>query len=174
MNKILNALNRNEIILGMAMVLLAMQSASGSEAYLRSVGPPPLRFAYVDDNNTVFLSELALSKPQAAAQPPMPAPQAGAQSDTDNVAGGTVASPATTLNGVPLLPPSGKNLPASGRSASDMLSINSQMISDYFKPYRAEGGSEPGPFQHGETIFVPAELGFVPTTSGSRAIYNSK
>ena len=158
----------------MAMVFLAMQSASGSEAYLISIGPPPLRFEYVDNNNAVFLAELALPNPKAVVQPPMPAPQAGAQSNANNVAGGIVASPSTTLNGVPLLPPMGNNLPAPGSSASDMLSINPQMISDYFKPYRAEGAPEPGPFQHGESIFVPAELGFVPPASGSRAIYNSK
>jgi hypothetical protein len=172
MNKIFNAPNRKEIVLVMAMVLLAMPGVSRGEAYLRVFGPPPLRFAYVDNDNAVFLSELALPKSKPVEQPPMPAPQAAAKSDTNNVAGGTVANPSTTLDGTPLLPLPGKNPPASDNPASNMLRLTPEMISDYFKPYRAEGGADPGSFQSGETIFVPAELGFVPP--GSRATYISK
>ena len=169
MNKIFNAPNRKEIVLVLAMVLLAMPGVSRGEAYLRVFGPPPLRFAYVDNNNAVFLAELALPKAKPVEEPPMPAPLADA---TNNVAGGTVSTPSTTLDGTPLLPFPAKNLPAGGRSASDMLSLKPEMISDYFKPFRAEGGADPDSFQPGETIFVPTELGFVPP--GSRAIYNSK
>jgi hypothetical protein len=65
------------------------------------------------------------------------------------------------------------NAGASPNSASDMLSITPQMINEYFKPNR-EDNEEAGPLRHGDTIFVPAELGFVPPTPESRAIYQSK
>ena len=171
MKKKLDVLIRKGIFPVMAMLLLAMQSASGGEAYLASIGPPPLRFEYVDNNNALFISELALPQPKPAVQPPMPQPQPEAKADTNSVAGGIVPG---AENGVPIFPGPAKNAPGFLSPASDMLSITPQMISEYFKPSRAEGDSEPGPFQHGQSIFVPAELGFVPPAPESRAIYNSK
>jgi hypothetical protein len=165
MNKILNALTRNGIVPAMAMVLLAIQSLSGAESYLKSVGPPPLRFEYVDNNNTLFLSELTLPRLKPVAQPPMPPPQPKASLETNSMAGGTVAGAG---NGVPILPVPAENALSPNSSASDMLSITPQMISEYFKPYRAEGAPEPSPDQRGQTFSVPAELGFVPPTPGSR------
>jgi hypothetical protein len=171
MNKILNALTRNGIVPAMEMVLLAMQSVSGAESYLKSVGPPPLRFEYVDNNNTLFLSELALPRLKPVAQPPMPPPQPAANPETNSATSGTAVG---AENGVPILPGPAKNAPYPDSSASDMLSITPQMISEYFKPKQPESAPEPSPFQRGQSIFVPAELGFVPPTSGSRAIYHSK
>jgi hypothetical protein len=172
MNKIFNAPNRNVIIPAIVIVLLAVQAVSGAEAYLASIGPPPLRFEYVDDNNALFLKELELPKPAPVSEPAMPAPQAEANPETTIAASQPVAGSPADMSGVPFLPGAGKNGHHPDSSASDMLSISPQMISDYFKPYSAEGDSESGPFQHGDQIFVPAELGFVPP--GSRAIYNSK
>jgi hypothetical protein len=168
MNQILNVLNRKGIIPGMAMVLLAMQSMSGEEAYLRSVGPPPLRFQFVDTSNSLFLSELALPKPKPVEQPPMPSPQAEATPETHIAGGIPVFGPLGTVGGIPILTGAEKNAFIPGGSASDMLNITPQMISEYFKPYRAEGAPEPSPDQRGQTFSVPAELGFVPPTPGSR------
>lgn len=66
--------------------------------------------------------------------------------------------------------------PAIPNPASDVLSVTPQMINEYFKPNRRDDGSGgPNPFQSGDTIFVPAELGFVPPMPAqSRAIYTSK
>jgi hypothetical protein len=168
MNKILNVLNRKGIIPAMAMLFLAMQGVSGAEAYLKSVGPPPLRFQFVDNSNSLFLQELALPKPRPVEQPPMPKPQAEAAPETHIATSGPVGSLG------PFSPGPGNNTLSPGGSASDMLSISPQMISDYFKPYRAEGATEPSPDQRGQILFVPAELGFVPPMAGSRATYNSK
>jgi hypothetical protein len=171
MKKILNFLSRKGSLLVVAMVFLARQSALGNEMYLAKIGPPPFRYAYVDNNNALFMKELALPKPTPVAQPPMPLPQPKAEAETNNVSSGTVPG---ALSGVPLLPVSAQNAAGPVSSASDMLSINPQMISEYFKPYREDGAAGPDSFQHGDAIFVPAELSFVPPTSGSRAIYNSK
>ena len=167
----LDVLTRKGIIPVMAIVSLATLSASGGEAYLASIGPPPLRFEYVDNNNALFLSELALPQPKPVVQPPMPPPQPEAKAETNSVTGGIAPG---AENGVPIFPGPAKNAPGFLSPASDMLSITPQMINEYFKPSRAEGDAEPGPYQHGQSIFVPAELGFVPPTPESRAIYNSK
>lgn len=151
------------------MFFLAMQSVSGSEAYLKSVGPPPLRFQYVDNNNSLFLQELALPKPRPVEQPPMPKPQDAAAPETHIATSGPVMGSMG-----PFLPGQGNNNLNPDGSASDMLSITPQMISEYFKPYRAEGAPEPVPSQRGQTFSVPAELGFVPPMPGNRATYNSK
>jgi hypothetical protein len=168
MKKNLNALIGNGIIPAMVMLFLAMQSVSGEEAYLKSVGPPPLRFQYVDNSNSLFLQELALPTPRPVEQPPMPKPQAEAAPETHIATSGPVGPLG------PFFPGPGNNALSPGGSASDMLSITPQMISDYFKPYRAEGADDPGANQRGQTLFVPAELGFVPPMAGSRATYNSK
>jgi hypothetical protein len=169
MNKILNVFNRKGIIPAMAMLFLAIQSVSGEEAYLKTVGPPPLRFQFVDTSNSLFLQELALPKPRPVEQPPMPKPQAEAAPETHIATSGPVLGSMG-----PFSPGPGNNALSPGGSASDMLSISPQMISDYFKPYRAEGATEPSLDQRGQILFVPAELGFVPPMAGSRATYNSK
>jgi hypothetical protein len=174
MNKTSNVPNWNLIIPVMATVLLAMQGVSSAEGYLAAIGPVPLRFAYVDNNNALFLSELAPPKLKPVIQPPMPPPQTNAQPETVVADSPPLAGLFGPVSGVPLSPGPERNGHDRGSSASDMLNITPQMISEYFKPSRAEGESEPSPFQHGESIFVPAELGFVPPTPGSRAIYNSK
>jgi len=61
-----------------------------------------------------------------------------------------------------------------GNSASNMLSVNPQMINDYFKsnPTGATGATQ---YQPGDTITVPQELGFVPPANApSQSSYTSK
>jgi hypothetical protein len=162
-----------DIALGVAVVFIAAQEASGAEAYLKSVGPPPLRFEFISTNNALFLSELALPKPKFVTPPPMPlAPTNSARSQTYLSTGGGLDMLGEGNGGLMSGAAAG-NAGASPNSASDMLSVTPQMINEYFKPNR-EDNEEAGPLRHGDTIFVPAELGFVPPTPESRAIYQSK
>jgi hypothetical protein len=162
------------IIFVVAIGILAVQKASGSVAYLEKVGPPPLRFELVAANNTLFMAELALPKPKTIVPPPMPtAPTNSASSETEIAAGGGVMGMYGAGNGGQFFGGAAKNAGGQRHSASDMLSVMPQMINEYFKPSR-EGVPDSDSFQQGQSIFVPAELGFVPPTTGSRAIYQSK
>ena len=158
------------IAFGVAVAFLVMQEASGAEAYLKSVGPPPLRFEFISTNNTLFLSELALPKPKAVKPLPMPVALTNSAPSQTSLSGGEPGLDMLGSGNDGLMP---GNTGASPNSASDMLSVSPQMINEYFKPSR-EGNQDSGPLQHGDTIYVPAELGFVPPMSGSRAIYQSK
>jgi len=152
------------------MNLFAGQAKSDGEPYLRVVGSPPLRFEVQAVESPLIMGELALPKPkgiEAPALPEAPAASQGTGSAVVNMAGnptGIFGSPA--------------NNSASGANpASDMLNVNPQMITQYLKPNRSEShdGGAPSPFQPGQSILVPAELGFVPPMpGGNRAIYISK
>lgn len=154
--------------------LFAADKVSSPETYLEVVGPPALRFQVITPNNAVFLSELTLPKAKATTPPPMPTtPLASAGTET-HIAGSSVNSPPAIP--MPFMGSRRNDFGHSPRSASDLLNITPQMINDYFKPNQSSGSDDGGSngFQRGQTIFVPAELGFVPPTSGGHAISNSK
>ena len=60
--------------------------------------------------------------------------------------------------GVPMAPAGG-----STNSASNMLSVNPQMITNYFTN-PTQPAPAPSLYQPGQSIMVPQELGFVPPT----------
>jgi len=165
MNRILKAPNLNAIALGIG--LLVTQKMSGDEAYLKSVGPPPLRFELVATNNTLFICELTLPKPKEAKEPGIPIAPAMPVVFEREIAGGTE-------NRGQVFGEAAKNSGILDNPASNLLSITPEMINKYFKPEEREAAPAPNLFQPGQVIFVPAELGFVPPTPQSRAIYNSK
>ena len=159
----MKTLNGKKIVLGFVGIMFVAPQMSGGAAYpyLRIVGPPPLRFEAVAVQSPMFLAELALPKPKIAPQPPMPASQ-----QTNNAAETqTIASPP------PLLVP--RPLPLQN-PASDLLSVTPEIINTYFKPNRRDSDiDETNAYQPGQSIFVPAELGFMPPMS-DRAMYISK
>jgi hypothetical protein len=170
------------IISVLATQVLASDSL-GNNGYLQSVGPPPMRFEAVATNDSWFLSKLALPKPKAAVPSNNAAPATEPTNAAEVVrdANPERAVPAKTKQ-VPVVAVTKvkENSTNSTPSASDMLTITPQMINEYFKPAPAEAaGSPTNSLPPGATIFVPAELQFVPPTlsvpsTGSRAIYQSQ
>lgn len=160
MNKILKKLT--SIVAGVVALNFAAQKVSANQPYLASVGPTPLRYEIVTTNNALFLAELTLPRLKAKTEPPMPPPAPKPALDETNT-----MSPAALI---PVLPATIASGP--GNPASDMLNVTPQMIDEYFKPTSSDGGN--GEFRSGQSIFVPAELRFVPPIPESRAIYISK
>jgi hypothetical protein len=173
MNKILTTLVWVGILLGMGGNLFAGPNKSEGLPYLPVVGPPPLRYEAKPVENPLILAELALPKPQVFEPEMLPlAPLTGDQSsDVAPSAGANVAgNPAGIFPGPAINSEYGTN-PASG-----MLNLTPKMIAEYLKSNReSHDGNEQSPFEPGQSILVPAELGFVPPMpSGDRAVYNSK
>lgn len=162
-NKIVK--NLIKIFLGIVAINFAVQKVSGNQPYLASVGPTPLRFELVSTNNALFLEELVLPRLKPKPEPPMPPPAPKAAPEETNSV--------STLGPLALFQAS--LAPTPGNPASNLLNVTPQMIDQYFKPTRGDGSdSGDGGFQRGQSIFVPAELRFVPPMPQSRAIYISK
>lgn len=159
----------------MAVGLFTTQGNPGCEPYLKVVGPAPLRFEVIAPNNPVFMAELALPKPGNPGAPVEVSPARptaggnGSGQEMSSADGNPAQNPFGIFGG------QAKNAANPANAASDMLNITPQMIGNYLKPYPSVPLAGPSPFQPGQSILVPAELGFVPPMpGGSRAIYMSK
>jgi hypothetical protein len=171
---------RKIIFLAAAVAILAARPGFAGEPYLASVGPPPLRFEVVATDNALFLSKLELPKPKPVPQPAIAPPPFSEASKHTEIAGGPGMNvPSAAGNGLPVPAVPAITAATPPNAASDLLNITPQMINDYFRPSQIQGPpSSTMPFQPGQPIFVPAELGFVPPTppviGNSQAIYQSK
>ena len=172
MSKISKIKTFGEIILALAIGLFATEAKCSDTPYLRLVGPPPLRFEVIAPKSPLFIVELVLPKPHNANV---------ADDDATNTP--AVAKPAPSSTGVDaagfsdgFLGGPAKNAANPASAASDMLNITPQMFTKYLKPDSSEDPNDgAGQFQPGQSILVPAELGFVPPLpGGNRAIYISK
>lgn len=164
---------KTAILNAVAIGFLAAFRAAGSDAYLETVGPPPLRFESVSPNNAQIIAELTLPKAKAIESPAMPSAPATSSAGVTLSATGDGIEPIPENHRGGIFGRGEKNAGGRFNSASELLSITPQMIDDYFKPTGTDVGGSTS-FQPGQTIFVPAELGFVPPASGSRATYTSK
>jgi len=172
MNRFLNAQSWGVIVPAMLIILFTAGKAAGSKPYLKVVGPPPLRFEVVVPESPQFLQELTLPafKKDTVTNMPAALPPASA---IINIAGGI--SGLYPGYGLPIGSGPANFAGGPGNSASDMLSVRSQMIKDYFKPSPKDSDSnQQTQFQPGQTIYVPAELGFVPPSSTSSDVNKSK
>ena len=181
MSKITKALIFGEIILALVIGILAAQSAQGRQPYLPLVGPPPLRLEMPATNTPAILAELAL---------PMPESETDTNQDTTKTA--------ANKNELPFAPPpilpaatlaaanmykketvvdTAQGAPPTPNPASNMLNIaTARCITNILCPLPG-GGAVAGPngYQTGDTVLVPAELGFVPPLPPqSRAVYKSQ
>ncbi len=161
----------------MAAGSLAMQTAVAAGPYLKTVGPAPLRFEAVSAPNPLILAELALPKPVVVETPAVPMP-ANAPASTMNRGAETYTAGAPILgnNSAGIFGIPAGNAAKGLNSASDLLNVTPQMIDEYFKSNRGEGPrDDSGEYQHGQSILVPAELGFVPPMPAqSHASYQSR
>ncbi|HEV2452985.1 MAG TPA: hypothetical protein VGY98_01905 [Verrucomicrobiae bacterium] len=159
------------------MAFFALQKMQGEEMYLALVGPPPLRFEPAAVNDPVFIGELMRPKP-AGTQATVTILPTNAPSVTASVTSSSASSNVSRSDPPPgSLTDAAKRAEGLGGPASNLLSIMPQMMTEYLKPIRNEGGGDTGgdTYQPGDTIFVPAELGFVPPMPGqNRAIYQSR
>ena len=181
MNKIFKALTLGEILLALVVGIVAARTAQGREPYLQLVGPPPLRFEIPVANTPVIIAELAL---------PTPPSESDADADATNSASAKKELSAPSAP-EPLIPMPTANMnnrgtvidtavgapPAPVDPASYMLNMIPQMINQYFTPMPG-GGAVVGPngYQSGDSVLVPAELGFVPPMPlpQSRSVYKSQ
>ncbi len=160
----------------LAIGLFAPQAKSSDTPYLKLVGPTPLRFEVVIPNTPLFIKELALPKPNNRdAQEAATTNKAAADKDGSKQAAGSAEGDAAENSWGSFGGPE-KNAGNGANAASGMLNITPRMITEYLKPDRSEDpNAGAGSFQPGQSILVPAELGFVPPMpGGSRAIYISK
>jgi len=175
-------------------------SAKTEHGYLPAVGPAPLRYQMVTTNLYVFDPEFFAPKIKPAGTnsagtatlaaeaatndtPPMPVPHPTPPVVLQAVS--TPVQPVTTAPSAGYDPnnPLGNfnpNFPSP--SASVMLPVSSQMITDYLKPEpngKYNGNTSTNSFdQPGATVFVPAQLQFTPPTpsvgGASSATYRSQ
>ena len=163
----------------------AVYAACGERAYLPSVGVPSLRIQAATTNHLGFDLKSFLM-PVKPAVPSNAVAQAAAPAAATNIPvvfNPVSASPGNT-NQAPFMPPAvtdAKNnseppdiTPISPPSASDLLTVTPQMITEYLKP----GQNQTQTNQTGAVIFVPAQLQFAPpapNASGeSRATYKTQ
>ncbi len=207
MSRFSKARDLSAIILVMTLGLLAARGASGGRPYLKVTGPPPLRFAYVAENDAAFLALLTLPKQAESTITNMPPPKPEADRAETYTSGDTIlpvisnssfpygmfpfgvfpyGMPPSSMSpwgvmGTGMSGPSNPGVPmapagASGNSASNMLSVNPQMITNYFTNPTEPTPAAPSQYQPGQTIMVPQELGFVPppTIPQPQSSYSSK
>ncbi len=159
------------VLCALATGIVAFHEARGARAYLPSVGSPPLRFQAFTTNHLFF----NLQSFEMTAQPAESSnvvTQIAANS-TNNAAisrqiPGALAK-ANQTNQVPVELETGtgeKNnsetpvfSPDASSSASDLLTITPQMITEYLKPAQSQTEQ---PIQTNPVVFVPAELQFAP------------
>jgi hypothetical protein len=206
MSRFSRARNLSAIIVAMVMGLLAARGVSGGKPYLKVTGPPPLRFEVVAVNNAGFLALLTLPTQKESSITNMPPPKPeSARAETytsgDTIMpvisnggfpygmfpygafpyGGMYGMSPWGAPGMGVYAPPPMAVPttpagASSKSASNMLSVTPQMITNYFTNPAEPAPAPPSQYQPGQSIMVPQELGFVPppTIPQSQSSYTSK
>lgn len=158
---------RKFLVAAVAFVLCSAPQTRGMNAYLKQIGPSPLRFAMA------MAAPASLMLPESLLERKAPTNTA------------EVASPSTTSDKTnafvgplpdPIVPPihpivQTTTEPQTSSTptppASEML-VSPQMLTEFFKPV-ADGTNSPG------TVTVPVPVGFTPpsATPQSRATYHS-
>jgi len=152
--------------------MVAVYESQGARAYLPSVGLPPLRFQAVTTNHLVFdLKSFATApKPAEITNAPTHQITAAAARAADVVAvSNPISSSLENTNQAPVAPQSGTDAkdnsetpgisPISSSSASDLLTVTPQMITEYLKPVQNQ--AQPTN-QAGTVVFVPTDMQFAP------------
>jgi hypothetical protein len=165
--------------------VFAVHEARGVGAYLPIVGSPPLRFQAVITNHFLFNSEFfeAMEKlgetSNTVAQLAAPATNAaniGAVSTPLFVSSAktnqiSAATDEKNDSEMPVISP------ISSSSASDLLTVTPQMITEYLQPAQKADGWANRRNQSDTSVFVPFEMQFAPPTPSasakSQAIYNN-
>jgi hypothetical protein len=154
------------------LVSFAAQKMRGNSPYLTQTGPPPLRFALTMANWAPFTLPPSLSEHHAATNATEIATNKVDVSETNAFAFYRPSLPvvtntpnvSTTITATAESP----NEPALTPSASDMLVVSPQMLTEYFKP--GPDGTNSG---SGSGLILPVAVGFTPPSAkpSSQATY---
>jgi len=150
--------------------LFAAQENRGFSAYLKDTGPSPLRFSLASAVPASFVLPTALVEPQKPTNTTEIAVSATNSGQTNAVSAVSASAPTTSPSAVsgPEFP--GKPTPTP--SASELLVVSPQMLTEFFRP--VAGGTNSA-----STVVVPVmtplPVGFNPPSvkSPSRATYNT-
>jgi hypothetical protein len=185
MNGLPKYFNLTGVVCAVVAAFSFAREAPAKFAYLPVVGVPPLRIEVVTTNEFNYL---AFNEAFSATRTnPATAP------NTDNSSATSPSIPRTTANNNPAAanvlistsPETGDDGEKDGRqpvnfafpssTASDLLTVTPQMITQYLKP-EANGTNQLD--RPGVVVFVPADMPFMPPTQKtvpeSRAIYQSR
>jgi hypothetical protein len=162
--------NRKFTVAAVALALIAAQENRGYSAYLKQVGPVPLRFSPANaapDSFTLPASLVERIAPTNKAETAVPEANS-AQTNavpTDSTANSTPAAQ-TSVPSAELLPKTTPTPPA-----SEMLVVSPQMLTEYFKP----GTEATNSAYSAPSVVAPVPVGFTPplVTPPSRATYTS-
>ena len=193
MNQIQKLSRLKGALCALAALLMGTLAAPAVVAYLPAVGAPPLRFESVTTNvfnYSQFLKELAnesRTNPAVQARTNLTAAFAGGTNQPAMVAQPVASRPTATVNeagpqgndeenvaGAESQPIPREKFDFPTSTASDLLTVTPQMITQYLKPGPISTNELDRP---GVVVFVPADLPFTPPPPGNstenRAHYHS-
>lgn len=190
MNGFLRPRKLDVVILAIAVGISAVHDAGGARAYLSAVGSPPLRFQSESTNHLVidlktFMTMLAEKQAESSNALVQIAPPVAIAPNTPAMVSNPASISSANTNPAPVMPESvteDKNNsespvipPISPSSASDMLTVTPQMITEYLKPAQNQANQKD---QKGAEVFVPAGTQFAPPApkapGESQATYKSQ
>jgi len=152
--------------------LYAAQETRGNSPYLTQSGPPPLRFSVAMASMASFALPASLFPHSAATNATEAVSSKSITSQTNSIAPLTplVTSPANNL--FLTTGPEPLNNSAITPSASDMLVVSPQMLTEYFKP-GPEGTNSGNSANSGNAVILPVAVGFTPPSAkpSSQATY---
>jgi hypothetical protein len=150
--------------------LIAAQENRGFSAYLKDTGPSPLRFSVANAVPASYVLPAALVEPQKPTNTTEIAVSATNSGQTNVVAAVPASTPATIAPAVSGTESSAK--PAPTPSASELLVVSPQMLTEFFRPV-AEGTNSASTVV--VPVMTPLPVGFNPPSvkPPSRATYNT-
>jgi hypothetical protein len=153
-----------------ALIVCAAPQSRGISAYLKVIGPSPLRFYAGTSIPAPYILPKSLIEHLAPTNVAPVVSPATTSIDTNAVAAAPPKPVVLPISPVVLTTTAPQNSSTSTPSASDMLVVSPQMLTEFFKPV-TDGTNAPG------TVVVPVTMpvGFTPpsATPPSRATYHS-
>jgi len=159
---------RKFTVSAVTLALYAAQQMRGSSPYLKQMGPPPLRFSLATAAFSFALPPILIERHSLTNSTETAAPKSN--SAQTNAVAPPVPSSSSPPNGLPVLPsPESRNNSSGTSSASDMLVVSPQMLTEYFKP-------GPETTNSANTLILSAPIGFTPPLAkpSSQAIYKNQ
>ena len=162
---------RRFTVVAVMFLTFAAQENRGFSAYLKQIGPSPLRFSLATAVPLSFTLPQALVEPKKPTNTTEIAVSTAVSAPTNTVSAVPISTPATNSEPTVLsaeMPPN----PAPNPSASEMLVVSPQMLTEFFKP-AAEGTNSQSTVV--VPVTTPVPVGFTPplVKPPSRATYNN-
>ncbi len=166
--------NRRLTAFVVLLVLYTAQETRGISAYLKQIGPSSLRFSDANPVPASFTLPEILIERQSPTNAPENAIPTTTSTETNSVSSTSFVGPiplAQQSNQPTVLTAQSPANPAPTPSASDLLPVSPQMLTEYFKPV-ADGTNA------ASSVVVPvpvAPVGFTPPVArpSSRATYST-